>query len=175
MQVTLDSEHWTVGDDLSLLEVLAQVSDKARGRGRIVTELKIGGRIHTDRDLIPSLLARKGKDAGSVEAVSSTTADLLSGAKDAVSQYGAQLKAEGGRITQVLRTGALALSDLDQWLGQLADYMEITERGAAHRIPGFHSAGLSAWVEHLMDARTHRDCVRMADLLEYELLPRLAS
>src|SRR3954447_6094218 len=73
MHVSLDAEQWAVSDDTSLLEVLAQVSNKAQDRRRIVTSLKIGGRAHSDRDLVPALLARTARESGPVEALSSAT------------------------------------------------------------------------------------------------------
>ncbi len=173
MQVSLDAEQWTVHDDTSLLEVLAQVSNKARGRGRIVTSLKIGGRTHTDRDLVPALLARTGKDTGPIEALSSATTDILLGAKDAVTKFGTHLKTEGEAMVRVMRSGAINMCSLDSWLGQLAEYIEITERAHAQQVPGFQLQSLVPWVEQLIEARAIPDPVRMADILEYELVPRI--
>jgi hypothetical protein len=173
MRVSLNTEQWTVRDDTSLLEVLADISNKARGRGHIVTALKIGGRPHTDRDLIPSLLARAAKDSGPVEALSSATTDILLGAKEAVTKFGDHLKTEAATLTRLMRSGTVNMASVDQWLGQLAEYMEITERAQAQQVPGFHQDSLGHWVEQLIDARAIRDLVRMADVLEYELIPRI--
>lgn len=173
MQVSLDSEQWTVHDDTSLMEVLAQVSNKAQGRRRIVTSLKIGGRLYTDRDLVPAVLARTGKDTGSVEATSSATTDILLGAKETVAQFGDLLQTEGRAMAHAMRSGTINIASLDSWLGQLADYIEITERAQAHRVPGFHAESLVPWVEQLIEARMIPDLVRMADVLEYELVPRI--
>lgn len=173
MQVSLDSEQWTVHDNTSLMEVLAQVSDKAQGRRRIVTSLKIGGRLHTDRDLVPALLARTGKDTGPVEATSSATTDILLGAKEAVTRFGILLQSEGLAMVHAMRSGTINMSSLDSWLGRLADYIEFTERAQAHKVPGFHAESLVPWVEQLLEARAIPDLVRMADVLEYELVPRI--
>jgi hypothetical protein len=62
---------------------------------------------------------------------------------------------------------------LDLWLGKLADYLELVEGGQASRRTGESERPLSAWVRELLDARHGRDIVLMADLLEYEILPRL--
>jgi hypothetical protein len=174
MQISLDAERWTVGDGTTLLEALAQVSNKARGRGRIVTTLKIGGRLCTDRDLLPEFLARTAREAGSIEAVSTATADILAGAKDTISQFGLLLRREGESMVRHLRTGTAQLSALDTWLGQLAEYMEITERAAEQGVPGFGRDTLVPWAEQLVDARRVPDTVRMADVLEYEILPRIS-
>lgn len=173
MHVSLDSEQWMVRDDTSLLEVLAEISNKARGRGHIVTSLKIGGRPHTDRDLVPSLLARTAKDSGPVEAVSSATTDILLGAMEAITKFGALLKTEGEALAHMMRNGTVNMPSVDKWLGQLAEYMEITERAHEQRVPGFHRESLGLWVEQLIEARAIRDLVRMADILEYELVPRI--
>ncbi|HJT18921.1 MAG TPA: hypothetical protein VJ746_00530 [Nitrospira sp.] len=172
MQVSLDAEQWTVHDDVSLLEILAQISNRARDKGRIVTALTIGGRKHTDRDLVPGLLARTGKETGPVEAISSNTTDILLNAKDAVSRFGELLKTEGESMARQMRSGTVDLSSLDGWLGQLAEYMEITERAHAQHVPGYPSESLVPWVEQFIEARAIPDFVRMADLLEYEVVPR---
>jgi hypothetical protein len=173
MHVSLDAEQWAVSDDTSLLEVLAQVSNKAQDRRRIVTSLKIGGRAHSDRDLVPALLARTARESGPVEALSSATTDILSGARPAVMQFGGLLKSEGQALATVLRSGTVNMASVDQWLGQLADYIEITERAQAQHVPGFPLESLAPWVEQFIEARATPDCVRMADLLDYELVPRL--
>ncbi len=173
MQISLDAEHWTVQDDLSVLEVLAQVSNKARGKGRIVTSLKIGGRYHSDRDLVPAFLARACKDAGPIEARSSATADILLDARASISKFGDMLKQEGEAMARVLRSDAINMPALDGWLGQLAEYMEITERAHAQHVPGFQTESLVPWVEQFIQARAVPDVVRMADILEYELVPRI--
>lgn len=173
MQISLDAERWTVQDDVSLLEALAQVSDKARDRGRIVTSLKIGGRPCTDRELVPELLARTGRDAGSIEASSVSTANIILGAKDAIGEFGEQLKREGASLVELMRSGAINLASVDGWLGNLAEYMEITERAARQLVPGFCQDSLVPWVGQFIEARKIPDIVSMADLLEYELLPRM--
>src|SRR4051812_18787106 len=118
MRVSLNTEQWTVRDDTSLLEVLADISNRARGRGHIVTALKIGGHAQTDRDLIPSLLARTAKDSGPVEALSCATTDILLGAKEAVTKFGEHLKTEAATLARLLRSGTVNMASVDQWLGQ---------------------------------------------------------
>jgi hypothetical protein len=173
MQVSLDAEQWMVRDDVSLLEALAQVSDKARAKGRIVTSLKVGGQYCTDRDLVPKFLSRTGSEAGTIEATSASTGDILMGAKESIDKFGAILRQEGEALAAIMRGGAINMSSVDHWLGQLADYLEITERVAQQRLPGYSSDSLVPWVRLFVEARNVPDIVSMADLLEYELLPRI--
>jgi hypothetical protein len=64
---------------------------------------------------------------------------------------------------------------LDLWLGKLADYLELVEGDRISRRKGEDERPLSAWVRELLTARNGRDIVLMADLLEFEILPRLQS
>ena len=66
--------------------------------------------------------------------------------------------------------GEERLASLDAWLGKLADYIELVESG---RRTAPSSKALTPWVQELLEARAERDVVRLADLLEYELIPRL--
>jgi hypothetical protein len=49
------------------------------------------------------------------------------------------------------------------------------EAGARQGVAGLSPATLLPWIQELLDARSCADPVRMADVLEYELLPRLAE
>lgn len=173
MQISLDAERWTVQDDVTLLEALAQVSDKARDKGRVVTSLKIGGRPCTDRELVPELLARAGGETGPIEARSVSTVDIILGAKDVIGEFGEVLKREGASMVEFMRSGAINLASVDSWLGNLAEYIEITEQAARQLVPGFCQDSLVPWVGQFIEARNIPDIVSMADLLQYELLPRI--
>ena len=114
MEISLDDEQWTVRDDIFLIEALAQLSEKSRGKGRIVTSLRIGGRLCTDRDLVPEFLACSGEETGSVEASSTSAADILLKAQDTIEQFGKLLKHEESygssyaeRYDQIVLTGLL--------------------------------------------------------------------
>ena len=72
-----------------------------------------------------------------------------------------------------MRSGTIRLSSLDCWLGKLAEYIEIVERSIEMRIPGIPHDSLVPWTEQFIEAQGIPDIVRMADLLEYELLPRI--
>jgi hypothetical protein len=67
------------------------------------------------------------------------------------------------------------LSLLDLWLGKVADVVEIIGNGPKQ--PGTESPArvVAGWMEEFLEARRLRDTVRMADLLEYEVLPRLSN
>jgi len=66
-------------------------------------------------------------------------------------------------------------SALDRWFGQLADYMEFLQAAEQGSQAGGDLQALSSWIQELLDARSMQDPVRLADILEFEVLPRLAS
>ncbi len=173
MEISLDNEQWTVRDDISLIEALAQLSEKSRGKGRIVTSLRIGGRLCTDRDLVPEFLACSVEETGPIEASSTSAADILLKAQGTIEQFGKLLKHEGETMVLLMRSGTIRLCSLDCWLGKLAEYIEIVERSIEMRIPRIPHDSLVPWTEQFIEARGIPDIVRMADLLEYELLPRI--
>lgn len=173
MRIRLDEECWDVADDLSLQEILAQVSDRAHAKRRLVTSLEAGGKRLTDRDLAPALLARPGREVGDIHAMSQSFEDILNGACEPLRRFGALVKEQGRALIGPLRTGAGAMAPLDAWLGLLADYLEATEAtGLSTRAAG-PGEPLSPWIPPLLEARAAEDAVRLADLVEYELLPRL--
>jgi hypothetical protein len=67
------------------------------------------------------------------------------------------------------------VESIDTWLGRLADYTELLEAGRTQGVAGLSSAAILPWIQELLAARTSSDAVRVADLLEYELLPRLTE
>jgi hypothetical protein len=71
--------------------------------------------------------------------------------------------------------GGQDLAPLDLWLGKVADVVEII--GNAPKQSGTDSPArvIAEWMEKLVEARHARDSVCMADLLEYEILPRLSA
>ncbi|MBX3345724.1 MAG: hypothetical protein R3B11_11660 [Nitrospira sp.] len=175
MQITLDDQQWQVPDDSSLLTVLAFVSDKAHEQHRIVTSLTVGGKTISDRDLDHTLLNRRAQDAGAVVAVSQSLHTIIADAKQAIERFAAQLRADGQGLLAPLRSGAAQVRCIDAWLGRLADYTEMLEAGQAQGVSGLSSGPLLPWIEELLGARTGADSIRVADLLEYELLPRLTE
>lgn len=175
MQVILDHEEWEVANEVLLADVLAQVSDRAQAQSRIVTSLIVGGRPLSDRDLEPTLLATKAGEAGGVHATSQAMSEVLQAAQHSLRKYAGLLRDEGAALIRPLRIGTGDRGSLDAWFGKLADYLEMTETASAHESPMCCRDSLVPWVQELMEARNAGDLVRLADLLEYELLPRLAA
>jgi hypothetical protein len=67
------------------------------------------------------------------------------------------------------------LSLLDLWLGKVADVVEIIGNGPKQLGTESPARVVAGWMEEFLEARRLRDTVRMADLLEYEVLPRLSD
>ncbi|MEK6801141.1 MAG: hypothetical protein AABZ34_00535 [Nitrospirota bacterium] len=175
MHITLDGEQWQMPDDTSLINALAVLSDKAHAQHRIVTSLTVGGRAISDRDLDPAFLNQRGQDVGEVAGRSQSLHAIITDAKQAIDRFAAQLRADGLVLLGPLRSGTGQVGTIDTWLGRLADYTEMLEAGHAQGVEGLSSAALLPWIQELLGARTTADPIRVADLLEYELLPRLAD
>ena len=152
MRVTLDQDQWEVGIEATIGDVLADVSERAQARSRIVTSLRLDQRVISDRDLHAEFLRETSGHFTRLTAVSQSMHDLMESAKQMAARYA-----------------------LDLWLGKLADYLELVEGGRPSKLTGENGRPLSEWVRELLDARAGRDIVLMADLLEYEILPRLAQ
>ena len=175
MRITLDHDQWDVSDDQPVSEVLTQVSDRAYAQHRLVTSLKVGGRPITDRDLQPMLLSKLLKDVGPIDACSQNIPEIVTEAGPAITRFASTLQAEAQGFLTPLRMSGIIPSALDRWFGQLADYVELL-RAAGQGSPAKSDLqALSSWIQELLDARSIQDPVRMADILEFEVLPYLAS
>jgi hypothetical protein len=174
MDISLDGERWQLPDDTSLMEALAQVSDKAERNGCFVTSLSVGGRGITDRDLDPAFLAKKGPDVSRIEARSQSLRTIMTDAAGTMRHFSAQLKYDGEALIGPLRAGRGGFAALDAWLGRLADYAEMAEASRAQGVADTTATKALQWIQELVDARQAADPVRLADVLEYELLPALA-
>lgn len=179
MQITLDSQTWDVADETPLMSVLAELSDKAHAQGRLVSSLTVGERAVTDRDLLPEWLAKPVSEAGAVQAATKTVAETIQQAAGSTREFAAQLRVEGEKVVAQFRAGRQGLRELDQWLGGLADYLEWVSAAQAYGCVDTLPGGDRAWpiraLPALLEARETGDLVRLADLLEYELLPRLGA
>jgi hypothetical protein len=175
MRITLDQDQWDVSDDQSVSEVLTQVSDRAHAQHRLVTSLKLGGSPITDRDLQPMLLSKLLKEVGPIDARSQNIPEIMANAAPAIAKFASTLKAEAQGFLTPLRLTGIIPSALDRWFGQLADYVELLQATG----PGSQARGdlpaISSWIQELLDARSIQDPVRMADILEFEILPQLAT
>ncbi|GMV52015.1 MAG: hypothetical protein L6Q34_13385 [Nitrospira sp.] len=175
MEITLDDETWQLSDAVPIADVLASISDRAHAKHRLVTTLTIGGRPISDRDLTPVFLNQRVEGFGAIRATSQSLQSIISDARRAIALFGNQLRDEGLVLLPPLRSGLGQVGVVDLWLGRLADYMEMLDAGQARRVEGLSSAPLLPWVQEILDARGCADPIRMADLLEYELLPRLQT
>jgi hypothetical protein len=175
MDITLDEERWHLPDDTSLMEALAQVSDKAQQKGCLVTSLSIGGKRVTDRDLDPSFLAQSGSAVATIEAASRSLRSLMVDAAATMRRFSEELKHDGEALIGPLRAGRGGFMALDAWLGRLADYAEMREAGRRQGVPEMDAADALRWIQELIEARQAADSVRLADILEYELLPTLMA
>lgn len=174
MRVMLDQDQWEIGATATLGDVLADISDRAQARSRIVTSVRLDQRVISDRDLDSGFLGQSTERYSRLTAISQSTQEIVRSARDSADQYAHILHEEGIALARSFRSGQFQVATLDLWLGKLADYLELVE-GAGAVFDGSREAKpLSAWVRDLLDARAGRDSVRMADLLEYEILPRLA-
>ncbi|OQW35774.1 MAG: hypothetical protein A4E19_16120 [Nitrospira sp. SG-bin1] len=173
MQITLDQDRWEVDAPLTMEHVLTEVSERAHARARIVTKLQLDHRTITDRDLDPAFLAESVVRYRQLTAVSQPMPELIRAAEGTMRKYAETLRSEGTALLSPLRFGPLPLSTLDSWLGKLADYLEFADGATGPTQAGNGVSTVAPWVQQLLEARTTRDSVRIADLLEYEILPRL--
>ena len=173
MQITLDQDHWEAEAPLTMEHVLSEVSERAHARARIVTKLKLDHRTITDRDLDPAFLAESVVRFRELTAVSQPMPELIRAAEGSMRKYADTLRTDGVALLSPLRFEPLPLSALDAWLGRLADYLEFIEEASATVQTGTGTSLLAPWIQQLLEARAAGDPVRLADLLEYEILPRL--
>jgi hypothetical protein len=173
MQIMLDDEQWTAEDDRSLMEILAEVSDKAYAKHCVITSLQIGSRQLTDRDLTGALLAQVGADIGPIRATTQSMDQVMKNADETMERYAGLLKSDGAALVQAIRTGQTPGASVDAWLGRLADYLECVETKRAQGVSSRSTEPLTHWVARLVDVRITGDWVGMADLIEYEIMTRL--
>jgi len=173
MQITLDQDHWEADAPLTMEQVLTEVSERAHARARIVTKLHLDHRVITDRDLDPAFLAESVVRFRQLTAVSQPMLELIRAAEGSMKKYAQNLRTEGTTLLSPLRFEPLPLSALDAWLGRLADYLEFIDGASATVQTGTGTSILAPWIQQLLEARAAGDLVRLADLLEYEILPRL--
>lgn len=175
MRVTLDQDQWDIGAAVTIGEVLAEVSDRAQAKSRIVTSVQLDYRTITDRDLDAVFLREPAKKYSILTAASLSRQELANSVRYSAERYAQVLHEEGRSLAGSFRAGLFQIAKLDIWLGKLADYLELVEGTGTVFTGGRDAKPLSAWVRDLLDARAGQDIVMMADLLEYEILPRLAT
>lgn len=175
MNVKLDNEQWQAESTATLGDILADLSERAHARARIVTTVVVDRRRITDRDIDPHLLQESSVKYHELVATSATQQDIIDSAQGAIDRYRGLVVAEGTALAGRLRMGVQDLSPLDLWLGKVADVVEIIGKGTKQLGTDSPARVIAEWIEKLLEARHARDTVRMADLLEYEILPRLSA
>jgi len=105
MHVMLDQDQWEVGNGLSLGDVLADISEKAHARSRLITSLTVDQRTITDRDLDSVFLGERIARFTHLKPVSKTMDEVMRGA---ASGAGAREVNEGGRRLLALRVVSIA-------------------------------------------------------------------
>ncbi|GJL62321.1 MAG: hypothetical protein NPIRA04_09750 [Nitrospirales bacterium] len=173
MQVQLDEEVWEMSDTVRLEEVIARVSDMAHDRGCLVTNLTVGSRSYTDRDLVPSVLSQVAGPLGNVVATSQPLQSIVASGVASAQEYGRSLQADGDQLVQAFRRGEKRFRQLDEWFGRLADYVEWVELTRTVESTVVKSDSMVNWLQEVLDARERTDIVGLADLLEFEIMPRL--
>lgn len=173
MHITLDQDHWEVGAPLTMEDVLTEVSERAHARARIVTTLQLDHRTITDRDLDSAFLAEPAMRFQRLTALSQPMPELMRAAEGSIRKFTETLRADGTALISKLRFGPSPLSPLDAWMGRLADYLEFVDQASVAMRAGTGASALAPWVQQFLEARAAQDMVRLADLLEYEILPRL--
>ena len=97
----------------------------------------------------------------------------MQGGDETMERFAGLLRADGTGLVYAIRTGQIPGAELDAWLGRLADYFECVETKRAQFPTVASMESLTPWLSRLLDARTAADWVAMADLVEYEIVPRL--
>lgn len=174
MHITLDDEQWVAPKDATLKEIFTELSERAFAKSRIVTTMLLDHRQITDRDIDAQLLQTPSSGFSDLVATSSTQQDIIEAARGSISRYCEHVVEEGNQLAGHLRSGMLDVAALDRWLGKVADILELMKHGRLDSRGGSDLQATAGWIEKLLGARQVRDTVRMADLLEYEILPRLS-
>lgn len=174
MHIQLDTDQWPAATDASLGDVFTELSERAHAKGRVVTTMMLDRRQITDRDIDPRLLQEPSAKFSNLVATSLTQAEIIHAARGTIERYRELVVQEGHSLVSQFRLGKPDLSVLDQWLGKVADLLELIGNKAAEPAADSDVKAIVGWIEEFLDARHLSDMVRMADLLEYEILPRLS-
>ncbi|MEK7868974.1 MAG: hypothetical protein AAB271_01460, partial [Nitrospirota bacterium] len=116
MHVMLDQDQWEVVNALSLGDVLADISEKAHARSRLITSLTVDQRTITDRDLDSAFLGEPIARFTHLQAVSQTMDEVMLGAASTIQHYADLLRKEAQELASHIRMGDERLTSLDAWL-----------------------------------------------------------
>ncbi|MDH4152405.1 MAG: hypothetical protein OEV01_01330 [Nitrospira sp.] len=175
MNIQLDSEQWQAVSTATLGDILTDLSERAHARARIVTTILLDHRRITDRDIDSSLLQQSSANYHELVATSATQQEIVESARGVIDRYRSVVATEGTALAHQFRMGMQDLSSFDLWLGKVADVVEIIENGSKRLGTDSPGHAIAGWIEELLAARHLHDTVRMADLLEYEVLPRISA
>ena len=175
MNVHLDNEQWQAKVGTTLGEILADVSERAHAKSRIVTTVVLDQHRITDRDIDQQLLQKPIAGYRDLVATSATQQEIVESARESIHRYRELIVQEGAGLINSLRLGRQDVSALGSWFGKVADILELMSHSGGGALSGASVQTTTEWIEQLLAARQIRDTVRMADLLEYEILPRLAA
>ena len=175
MRVQLDHDRWEMEDTARLEEVLADLSDRAQAKGRLVTKLTAANRPMTDRELVPQTLSQPAKLFDPIQALSERMDTIIQQSEGSAKRFVNHINLDAQDLVEGFRMGRPSLQALDRWFGQMADYVEWGHLHAQVGLSGGNASTLNEWVEKLMTARKTQDQVRIADILEYEIIPLLSQ
>lgn len=175
MRVQLDHDMWEMEDTARLEEVLADLSDRAQAKGRLVTKLTVAHQTLTDRDLVPQTLSQPAKLFDPIHALSERMDTLVQRSEGTAKKFVKHINQEAQELVEAFRMGQPSFQALDRWFGQMADYVEWEHIHDKVGLSGGEASHLKGWVEELMSARKSQDQVRIADVLEYEIIPLLSK
>ena len=128
----------------------------------------------TDRELVPPTLSKIASSFGSIAAKSERVETIVKQSEETGKQFGQHLRFHAQEVLLNFRQSRGGMQQLDQWFGQVADYLEWKQiQQSVVSSLSNETKDLSYWVNELMLARQNVDEVRIADMLEYEVIPRL--
>jgi hypothetical protein len=174
MHVKLDDDQWLAEANATLGDIFTELSDRAHAQSRIVTTMMLDERRITDRDIDTQLLKEPSARFSDLVATSATQQDIVEAARGSIERYRQHVMQEGHALVSRLRLGPEDFSPLDRWLGKVADILELQENNPGDPAADAGARTIAGWIEQFLEARHRRDTVRMADVLEYEILPRLS-
>ncbi len=172
MQVRLDHEQWEADGQATMAQVLADVSERAHAKARIVTSLTVDQRVISDRDLDDVFLGEAAIRYARLVACSQSQEELMQAAQASIGKFAAEIRQEGSALVGRFRRGEEPWGQLDLWMGKLADYVELRELQASDPT-GKNSP--AAFVQDLLKARSAKDTMLIADVLEYDLLAHIVA
>jgi hypothetical protein len=125
----------------------------------------------TDRDLNEIFLSEAAARYARLVARSQSHEEIVRAAQPSIAKYATEIHREGMRLVAQFREGRQPWAQLDGWMGKFADYLELAECSPKETA----EASMTPSVQNLLAARSVGDLVLLADLLEYEVLPRVST